>query len=153
LEHLGPLQHQNPDRSPRENDVWHVLFDDTGNYKGGPLDMKGTFEVRKGSDGRFMFNLKAANHEVILTSQMYENKQSVQEGIASVRENAVLSDHFEELVGTDGRPYFVLHAANKRVIGRSDMYSSAEAMRKGIHSVKTHAPDAEINDLSMEAHG
>jgi uncharacterized protein YegP (UPF0339 family) len=114
--------------------------------------MKGTFEVRKGSDGRFMFNLKAANHEVILTSQMYESKQSAEEGISSVRANAVLSDHYEELTGHDGKPYFVLHAANKLVIGRSEMYSSAEAMRKGIQSVKTNAPDAEIKDMSMQAH-
>ena len=114
--------------------------------------MKGTFELSKASDGRFMFNLKAANHEVILSSQMYESKQSAQDGIASVRENAVLSGQFEELVGTDGRPYFVLHAANKQVIGRSEMYSSPEAMRKGIQSVKTNAPDAEIRDLSLQAH-
>jgi len=114
--------------------------------------MKGTFEVRKGSDGRFMFNLKAANHEIILTSQMYESKQGAQEGITSVRENAVLSDHYEELVGADGKPYFVLHAANKLVIGRSEMYSSTEAMHKGIESVKKNAPDAEIRDLSLQAH-
>ena len=114
--------------------------------------MKGIFEISKGNDGRFMFNLKAANQEVILTSQMYESKQSAQEGVSSVRENAVLSDRYEELVGNDGRPYFVLHAANKQVIGRSEMYSSPEAMRKGIQSVKTNAPDAEIRDLSLQAH-
>ena len=114
--------------------------------------MKGAFELSKASDGRFMFNLKAANHEIILTSQMYESKQSAEEGIASVKENAVLSERFEELVGADGRPYFVLHAANKLVIGRSEMYSSREAMHKGIASVKKNAPDAEILDLSLQAH-
>jgi uncharacterized protein YegP (UPF0339 family) len=114
--------------------------------------MKGTFELSKGSDGRFMFNLKAANHEIILTSQMYESKQSAEEGISSVKENAALKERYEELTGADGKPYFVLHAANKLVIGRSEMYSSREAMHKGIASVKRNAPDAEILDLSLQAH-
>jgi len=114
--------------------------------------MKATFELSKASDGRFMFNLKAANHEIILTSQMYESKQSAEEGISSVKENAVLSERYEELVGSDGRPYFVLHAANKLVIGRSEMYASREAMHKGIASVKRNALDADILDLSLQAH-
>jgi uncharacterized protein YegP (UPF0339 family) len=114
--------------------------------------MKATFDVGKASDGRFMFNLKAANHEIILTSQMYESKQSAEDGISSVKENAVLSERYEELVGADDRPYFVLHAANKLVIGRSEMYSSREAMQKGIESVKRNAPGAEIRDLSLQAH-
>jgi uncharacterized protein YegP (UPF0339 family) len=114
--------------------------------------MKATFQISKASDGRFMFNLKAANHEVILTSQMYESKQSAEEGISSVRNNAALSERYEELTGADGSPYFVLHAANKQVIGRSEMYASHEAMRKGIASVKRNAPDAETVDLSQQAH-
>jgi len=114
--------------------------------------MKATFEVTKASDGRFMFNLKAANHEIILTSQLYESKESTEEGISSVKKNAVVSERYEELEGADGRPYFVLHAANQLVIGRSEMYGSREAMRKGIASVMKNAPDAEIRDLSLQAH-
>jgi uncharacterized protein YegP (UPF0339 family) len=114
--------------------------------------MKAIFELSKASDGRFMFNLKAANHEIILTSQMYETKQSAEEGIASVKENAGLSERYEELVGANGKPYFVLHAANKLVIGRSEMYGSREAMHKGIASVTKNAHDAEIVDLSHSAH-
>jgi uncharacterized protein YegP (UPF0339 family) len=114
--------------------------------------MKGTFEISKASDGRFMFNLKAANHETILTSQLYESKEGAEQGISSVKTNATLKESFEELTGADDRPYFVLHAANKKIIGRSEMYSSREAMRKGIESVMKNAPDAEIKDLSLQAH-
>ena len=52
------------------------------------------------------------------------------------------------LPGGDGAPYFVLHAGNNLVIGRSEMYSSREAMHKGMASVKTNAQAAEIVDLS-----
>jgi len=39
------------------------------------------------SDGRFYFNLKAANHQVIGTSQMYKTATARQAGMASVRTN------------------------------------------------------------------
>lgn len=39
------------------------------------------------SDGRFYFNLKAANHQVIGTSQMYKAAAAREAGIESVRTN------------------------------------------------------------------
>jgi uncharacterized protein YegP (UPF0339 family) len=110
--------------------------------------MKGTFEIKRTADGKFMFNLKAANEQIILTSQTYETKENAENGIASVKQNAVHDERYEEKTGTDGSPYFVLHAGNNLVIGRSEMYSSHEAMHKGIASVKKNATTAETVDLS-----
>jgi len=110
--------------------------------------MKAIFEIKEASDGEYVFNLKSANDQVILTSQTYESKESAKKGIASVRENAPLDERYEEKSGADGRPYFVLIAANNQVIGRSQMYSSREAMRKGIASVRKNAPIAETVDHS-----
>src|SRR5579859_1368094 len=39
------------------------------------------------SDGKFHFNLKAANHQVIGTSQHYQSVGSREEGIISVKHN------------------------------------------------------------------
>ncbi|HUK18704.1 MAG TPA: YegP family protein [Bryobacteraceae bacterium] len=114
--------------------------------------MKATFEIKKAVDGRFVFNLKAANDQVVLTSQAYETKESAESGIASVKQNAPFSESYEEKTGSDGLPYFVLHAANRQVIGRSQMYSSREAMHNGIASVKHNAPLAETVDLSAQVH-
>jgi uncharacterized protein YegP (UPF0339 family) len=36
--------------------------------------MAGKFELKKTSKEKFMFNLKASNGEIILTSEMYESK-------------------------------------------------------------------------------
>ena len=110
--------------------------------------MKAIFEIKEATDGKYVFNLKSRNDQVILTSQTYESKESAKAGIASVMQNAPLDERYEEKSGTDGRPYFVLMAANMQVIGRSQMYSSREAMRKGIASVKKNAPVAETVDLS-----
>jgi uncharacterized protein YegP (UPF0339 family) len=114
--------------------------------------MKATFEIKRATDGRYLFNLKSANDQVILTSQTYDSKDSAEGGIASVRQNAALDDRYVEKTGADGHPYFVLIAANKQVIGRSQMYSSHEAMHKGIASVKKNAPLAETVDLSAHVH-
>ena len=38
--------------------------------------MKATFEIKKASDGKFVFNLKAVNEQVILTSQTYRPKRA-----------------------------------------------------------------------------
>jgi uncharacterized protein len=110
--------------------------------------MKATFEIKKTADGRFMFNLKAPNAQIIFTSQLYETKENAEHGIASVKQNSTVDEHYEEKVGTDGAPYFVLHAVNNLVIGRSEMYSSREAMHKGMASVKKNAASAEIVDTS-----
>ena len=114
--------------------------------------MKAAFEIKRAIDGRFVFNLKAPNEQVIFTSQSYESKEGAIAGIASVKQNAAIEAHYEEKTGHDGLPYFVLHAGNRQVIGRSQMYSSREAMRNGIASVKHNAPGAETVDLSAEMH-
>ena len=46
------------------------------------------FERTIAADGRYHFNLKAANGEVIGTSQMYADAQGMENGINSVRINA-----------------------------------------------------------------
>ncbi len=50
-----------------------------------PLDVR--FDRKVASDGKSFFNLKAANHQVIGTSQMYASAQSRDVGIASVQTN------------------------------------------------------------------
>lgn len=47
------------------------------------------FERKDAADGRCYFNLKAANHQVIGTSQMYKAASGRDAGIASVKTNGV----------------------------------------------------------------
>lgn len=111
--------------------------------------MSGSYVLSKAADGQFKFNLKAANGQVILTSETYASKDGALNGIESVRKNAVLDERFERRTAKDGSPYFVLKAANAREIGRSEMYSSAAAMEGGIASVKKNAPDAALKDETL----
>ena len=54
------------------------------------------YERKDASDGRPYFNLKAANHQVIGTSQMYASAENRNAGIESVKTNGVsktIKDH------------------------------------------------------------
>ncbi|MGB6221564.1 YegP family protein [Haloferula sp.] len=97
---------------------------------------------------KFSFNLKSANHQVVLASQTYESKAAAENGIASVQQNCGDDSSFERKLSKSDQPYFVLKAANGQVIGQSQMYESAAARDKGIQSVKTNGPSQEIKDLT-----
>lgn len=106
----------------------------------------GKFEVKTRKNGEFQFNLMAGNGQIILTSEGYTTKAACMNGIESVRKNSVDDARFERKVGTNGKNYFVLKAANHQVIGQSQMYESKASMENGIESVKKNAVDATIDD-------
>lgn len=106
------------------------------------------FEITKRKDETFMFNLKASNGEIIVTSQGYTAKSACQNGIESVKANCVDKKMFVKEAASDGSHYFNLTAANTQVIGTSQMYSSAQVRDNGIDSVRKNAPKAEVLDLS-----
>jgi len=108
--------------------------------------MAGKFVLKKTKSGGFMFNLKASNGQNILTSENYRSKSAAMNGIASVSKNAAKKSNFEERKGKNGKPYFVLKAGNKEIIGQSQMYSSNTKMRNGMESVKTNARGAKVDD-------
>jgi len=110
--------------------------------------MAGKFELKKSKDGQFMFNLKATNGQVILTSELYKTTASAENGIESVRNNSVREGAFEIRTNSKGDPYFVLKATNGQEIGRSEYYSSKAAMENGIESVKKNAPEATIEVIA-----
>ncbi|MDX1706986.1 MAG: YegP family protein [Desulfobacterales bacterium] len=112
--------------------------------------MTGKFELKKGKTGKFSFNLKSANGKVVLTSQAYKTKAAAKNGIKAVCNNCGKAKNFEQKVAKNGKPYFVLLAANKQVIGKSQSYASKASMQKGIASVKKNAPTAAIQDLSVK---
>ncbi|WP_040459735.1 YegP family protein [Galbibacter marinus] len=108
----------------------------------------GKFEINVDKGGKYRFNLKASNGQVILSSQGYTTKSACENGIESVKTNSQNDDLFERLEAKDGSPYFNLKASNGQVIGNSEMYSSSSGMENGISSVKTNAPDADVVDNS-----
>lgn len=111
--------------------------------------MAGKFDLKQGESGKYMFNLKAGNGQVILTSQLYESKATAVAGIESVRNNCSDDARFERKVSSAGDPYFVLLASNGQTIGKSQMYSGEAAMENGVASVKASAPEAALADATI----
>ena len=107
--------------------------------------MSGYYELKRSGD-QYMFNLKAGNHEVILTNERYTTKTSAQDGSASVRQNSPTDEKYQRKTATDGSPYFTLTAANGQAIGRSDMYSGTAARDNGIAPVKANGPSTVVKD-------
>jgi uncharacterized protein len=108
--------------------------------------MAGYYKIETAKDGQFFFNLKAGNHETLLTSELYKQKQSALDGIESVKKNSQIDAHFKREVSKKGQDFFHLVAANGQVIGKSEEYSSKSAMEDGITVVKKIAPTAEIKE-------
>jgi uncharacterized protein len=50
--------------------------------------MAGKFEIRKKAGGQYHFVLKAANGEIVATSENYTTKAAAKNGIDSVKTNA-----------------------------------------------------------------
>ena len=108
--------------------------------------MAGSFDLKKAVDGRFYFNLKAGNGEIILTSQMYTAKASAQDGIAAVQVNSPLAERYSPEGAKDGEYYFTLKAANHLVIGTSEMYTTEEMRDKGIASAMKNGGTTAVHD-------
>ncbi len=106
----------------------------------------GYFELKRSGDDQFMFNLKAGNHQVILTSETYTAKHGAENGIESVRTNSGQDDKYERKQSKADQPYFVLTAPNGQTIGKSEMYSSSSAMENGIASCKTNGSSKTVKD-------
>ena len=120
--------------------------------------MAGKFVIREIKEG-FLFDLKAANGEVILSSQVYSSLATCKNGIESVRKNApdaAVEDQTIEEFTTENNPKFEiyeykngdyrfrLNAKNGQVIGSGERYKSKVGCQNGIESVKKNSVDAVI---------
>jgi uncharacterized protein len=108
--------------------------------------MPGWFELTKTPKAQFKFVLKAANGEVILSSETYTSKAAAQNGIASVQKNSADAARFEKKEAKNGQFFFNLKAANHQVIGTSQMYDTEAARDKGLASVSKNGSTTTIKE-------
>ena len=107
------------------------------------------------------FDLKAANGEVIATSEVYNSREACLNGIESVMHNAdraAVEDQtiegyaqekhpkFEVYRDKAGEFRFRLKATNGQIIAVGEGYTAKASCLNGIESVKKNAPSAQIVD-------
>ena len=107
----------------------------------------GKFIISKRKNGESQFILEAGNGEPILRSEGYTSKAACENGIESVKKNAVEESLFEALKSSNGKYYFNLKSTNGQVIGTSEMYESDSGRDNGIKSVMKNAPEAEVVEV------
>ncbi len=120
----------------------------------------GKFEIKKAKDGRFVFNLYAANSVIVATSQIYSSSSSAMNGINSVIENAEkapIEDRtlktvtaqkcpkWEIYLDNGGQYRFRLYAPNGSCICHSQGYTSKASCKNGIESIIRTAKVAAVD--------
>lgn len=120
--------------------------------------MAGKFEIKETKTG-VKFDLKAANSEVVLSSEVYASLAACKSGIASIRKNAPVSavedqttegfskeknPKFEVYIDKSGDFRFRLKAKNGQIIGTGEAYKSKASCQNGIASVKKNAVDSPV---------
>lgn len=116
----------------------------------------GKFVMRKTNTG-VKFDLKAANGEVIATSEVYASDAACKNGIASVQKNApaaAVENQTVEGYATEKNPKFEIYtdkagefrfrlkATNGQIIAVSEGYKAMASCMNGIESVRKNAVDA-----------
>jgi hypothetical protein len=104
------------------------------------------FNVFKGLDGKYYFNLQAANGEIVLASQSYTTKSSAKKGVASIRTNGGDVANFEVRAAQNDQSYFVLKAANGKVIATGETYVSESNAEAAVESISALIASEQIAD-------
>lgn len=108
--------------------------------------MAGKYRVYKGRNGKFYWQLKASNGQVILQSQGYSTKKAAENGIRSAQKNCGSKARFDASEARNGQHYFTLKAANGEVIGTSETYKRVSSCKSGIESVMKNGTTSRIVD-------
>lgn len=118
----------------------------------------GKFVVKETNTG-YVFNLKADNGQVIAVSQVYSSEAACQNGIDSVKKNAVMANledqtvenfatvpnpKFEIYTDKAGEFRFRLKARNGEIIATGEGYKAKASCLNGIDSIRRNAPDADV---------
>jgi uncharacterized protein len=124
---------------------------------------KRQFDVKQATNGDWYFNLRAANNEIIGTSELYASKSNAERGARTVRalvrisrdttQGAPRRESFELFKGEDNKSYFRLRAANGEIMLASQAYTAVASAKGGIASVLANGADAENYEVFETADG
>lgn len=124
----------------------------------------GKYVIKEAKSG-IMFNLKAANGEVIATSEVYTSESACQNGVESVRKNApiaAIEDQTVEGYATEKHPKFEVYkdkrgefrfrlkASNGQIIATGEGYKAKASCLNGIDSIKRNADSPVVREAKED---
>ncbi|MEH6467800.1 MAG: YegP family protein [Porticoccus sp.] len=100
--------------------------------------MSSWFELIKGADGQYSFDLKDSNGETLLIGkQPYISRGSAKADIEVIQRNCSYINRYDAKESPNGEYYFDLHSPNHQVIATSQRYESAESRDAAIATVRS----------------
>lgn len=100
--------------------------------------MSSWFELNKGVDGQYSFDLKDSSDETLLISkQSYISRGSAKADIEVIQRNCSYIDRYDAKESPNGEYYFDLHSPNQQVIATSQRYNTAESRDAAIATVRS----------------
>lgn len=102
------------------------------------------FAVFQGVDGRYYFDLHAANDEIVLQSQGYGTKAAALNGTFAVEDAGLAAAAYRVQPAASGGYYFDLFAGNGQVIGTSEVYASEYDAERGRDAVIALLPKLQL---------
>jgi uncharacterized protein len=107
----------------------------------------GYYQLIESADGRFMFTLRAGNHETIFTSTVFHTRQAALDSVAEVRQASQDPANYERRRSGGEGTHFVLRNAAGTVLGRSENYQASSALIASMGSVQRNAPATRFKGL------
>lgn len=90
------------------------------------------FEIFTGEDKQSYFRLRAANGEIMLSSEGYASKSGAENGIVSVKTNGDEAASYEVFEAHDGQYGVKLLAGNGEVIAQTETYASKSNANRAV---------------------
>lgn len=120
------------------------------------------YDLKTAVNGDFYFNLKAANGEIVATSEMYSTSQARGKAVTSStkavtsfveRQNGVTGARFTVFTGANGKFYFRLYAKNGEIVLSSQGYDNEALAWNGAFSVVDNGTSKAAYQLSVSSNG
>ena len=104
------------------------------------------FEVFKGSNDEHYFRLVDSKNKVILSGEGYKQKESMLNGIESIKKNLPLSTGVEKKESTNGKHFFNVKSTNGQIVGTSMLFDSPATRDKWIGEIEKVLPEILVID-------
>lgn len=108
---------------------------------------KGYYQLIEAANGEAMFLLRAGNHEAILRSRVFRNRQAAVEGVVWLREVGNDRNRFLRRESADGRPCFAILGTDGQELAHSEPYAGRSGVDTGIASVMRNCGTQEFRGL------
>jgi len=102
------------------------------------------FDIFRGADERFYWNLHAGNGEIVLSGQGYSTEAAAYNGAFSVADNGLLEERYDVRPASGGGYYFNLKAGNGHIIGTSEVYSTHSSAVRACGSIIELLPTIDL---------